>query len=301
MKIFLTFFLLFFNLVNTKAQFYQLFFFHENKPFVYDTVLQKIANEASAFYYSDNFDSSIVSYGYLHSIKPNFKLEYNIAVLYAINNKKDSAIVYLSKYIDSEEKCECAYLNNSAFKLLKVYSEFELIKNKCDSIQKHKGIKNISLYNNITYLYGKDQEILGASAYKDIKEERRELMNSFFAIIDSVGIPHEEDITQTGINYFQILLLHSDLFPNKQITIASKILKSKKFDKYNKKQLAYTIDRGYCNLNQPQLYGTILTTNPFTKNSCLYQYDNFIKLSKRREKMDFQPISDFLENKSILK
>lgn len=301
MKITLTISILLCTLFNTKAQLYQLFYFEENKPLVYDTVLQKVATEASKHYYYGNIDSSILKYKSLYFIRPSFKIEYNLAVLYGLSNNKDSVIVYLSKYISNKEKCECAYLNKFEFKELMLDNILEVIKSKCEIIQKSKGINNISLYNKYAYIYGKDQEILGASAYRDIKEERRELMSSFFDIIDSVGIPNEEEITIVGMNYFRTLLLHADFFPDKQIVLATKMLKSKKTSIHIKKQLAYIIDRGYCNLNQPQLYGTILSINSFTNQKCLYQFDSYSKLTKRRKKMGFQPVSEFLKNNSILK
>ncbi len=282
--------------VFAQSQVYPLFYMMKG-----DTVSQKIANRASRYYFLNQTDSALAAYRQLYARKPSYRLEYNLAVVFMLQNQPDSALNYLKKYIAHKNHCECAYLLNPVFDGIRNSDDFISIKSNCDSIQKQKGIQNIELYNRLAYLFGKEQEILNASGYKNVTEQRRQLTAEFLALVDSVGFPSKSDISSRGLNHFQTLLLHADLFPEKQVELATKILHSKHRKEYHEKQLAYTIDRGLCNMNKPQLYGTILAENPKTKETCLYQYDNYKKLLKRRKKLDFQSVEEYLKNRNITK
>lgn len=282
------------------GQIYQLFYFINDIPFQYDTNLQVKADKAMEYYYQKN-DSAIIIFEQLYKEKPSYRLEYNLAVAYSKILNKSLAFLYLSKYVSNEDKCECAYLDNSSFKILHDEMKYIELKNKCAELLRSKGIKDVVMYSKLACLDGKEQEILGLSRFKDVTSDRIKIFNEFISLVDTLNFPSEEKITQRGINFFQLLLLHSDNFPEMQVNIAKKIISLSDNYGYNKKNLAYTIDRGLSNLNRPQQYGTIISKNPKNDLDCLYQYDCLEDLQKRRSELGFQPYQDFLINKSILK
>ncbi|MBP5982703.1 MAG: hypothetical protein KA734_03195 [Fluviicola sp.] len=292
----LIFFLFLVCLQNiARTQVYQHFITFKHPDMV---EIQFYAEKAIDFYYLEKYDSSIVYNYKVNSVLPEYwQSYYNSAVCFAKKNQKDSCFKYLTKYVTlAKEKVNLGYLKNEN---LNVLSHDSL--SKLQSLAKSNLVlditKNYDLISNLELLDGKEQEILGNGFGRDRKKDSLLLNNfiKFCSIIDTNNFPSTSEIgIATGA--IHRLILHLDYAPNMQFSLGKKLLKQHKKG-YNKKGSAYIIDRSLKNLGKPQLYGTILENN----TNSLYVVDDMKKVIKRRKKLKFQRIEDYLQNKSITK
>lgn len=256
------------------------------------------AEKAIDFYYKENFDSSIVYYHKVNNLLPDYwQSFYNSAVCFAMKSQKDSCFCYLKKYITfSKEKVSLGYLKNENFKLIGDDS-LEILKNLAVSSLILDKSKNISLITQLEYIDAREQEILGNNKISKTNKDSLLLINfiNFCSIVDTNDFPSKNEIgIATGAIYR--LVLHLDYEPNIQLSLGRKMLKQTKKG-YNEKGSAYIVDRSLRNLGKPQLYGTIIENN----SNSLYKVDDMKKVIKRRKKLKFQSIEDYLQNKSITK
>lgn len=295
---------LFFN-SNMHSQIYQHFIFKPGTR-TYDTEKQQLAEKAINFYYSANYDSAIFYYSELINSDTNYyQAYYNLAKCYIKKGDTHNAIINASKYVNfSKQNCKCSFFKDALFNDVKNDTSFVSTINKCrqyfnEYVAENK-IQNPELLLAIQYYDAKEQEILGNRVIS--KNERDSLLyNNFslmFSNIDTVHFPDKKAIGN-GTSLIQIMVLHMDYKPALQYYYGVRMLQMKNKN-YNKKMSAYIVDRALKNMNRPQLYGTILVKNE-NNQSVLYQVDNHEKMIKRRKKLKFQPIEEYLKNKSITK
>lgn len=289
------------------SQIYQPFIFIDNRPMVYDVPLQELAQKALTFYYFRTLDSSVYYYNLLLNKKPSYyQGYYNLARAYALKNDYKGTINALSNYVSNvKEECNCSFLTDvDSFKPYKDSVAFKAIVTKCcGSFLKYvleKKITQPEKLLKITYLDGKEQEILGNdSLYKNRSEQIQQLKRNFAAftqVIDTTNFPSAASIGK-GIELIQLIVLHADYYPGIQFSLGQKLLSCSEEKGYNPKMAAYIIDRALRNMGKPQLYGTILLRN--NAEVTLYNYDDLEKLKERRKKLNFQTVDEYLKNQSI--
>jgi hypothetical protein len=288
-----------------RAQIYQHFIFIEGKPFVYDVPNQQLAEKAIGFYYQGINDSAIFYYKKLIEQKPNYYQAYfNIAKIYARQKDYLNVEKSLIKYVQyAKENCSCSFLNETEeFKTFSDSTSLALIKKDCcanhEKYVSDNKLAKPDLLLALQFIEGKEQEILGNNI-----ANREELLKANFSefnrIVDTTFLPGHSDIGK-GTALVELIVLHTDYYPEIQNSLGKKILISAETKGYNPKMAAYIIDRSLRNMNKPQLYGTILIQNE-KGESISYQYDNYDALVKRRKELGFQSLEDFLKNKSITK
>lgn len=299
--------ILFYFLYNdvVKSQIYQHFIF-KNNQMIYDEVKQPIAERALSEYYYNNIDSSAFYYEKLLLIDSlYYQGYYNLAKVYSLKRDTNKALLNLMKYVSySGLKCKCSYISDELFGFIND-SLYSKIKKTCqfefDKYVKEKHIKQPELLNKLENIEGKEQEILGNRTLQNFPAQRdkflKENFMSFAQIIDTVNFPNEFEIGK-GTSLVQLIVLHADYYPAIQLSLGNKLLKQSKKG-YSKKMSAYIIDRALKNQNKPQLYGTMLIKT--SKGDELYNCDNYLKMKKRRKKLKFQSIDDYIKNKSITK
>jgi hypothetical protein len=263
---------------------------------------QEFGQKAIDFYYLNQYDSAIYYNRFvLNDLRTYYEGYYNQAVCFGMSNNSDSTFYNLKKYIEyGKEKINVGYYKNIAFSCLSASQIDSLIILSKDILTNENKKVNLELIYNLQYISGKEQEILGNN-YIDSKLRNELLLANFKVfcnLVDTNNFPSQKNI-ENGINNISLIILHADYIPSIQNSLGNKLMAD--FRKgYSKKMAAYIIDRSLRNLNQPQLYGTILMTDG-SNNRVLYKVDDYKKMIKRRKKLKFQPIERYLTNFSILK
>lgn len=296
-------FLLFGLILKSKSQIYQHFIFKDSKMQSYDESKQLIAERAVKEYYLNNLDSAIFFYKKLILLDSNYyQGYYNLAKIYQLNKMQPEAINTVEKYVSiSKGKCKCSYLEAEPFGQIND-SIFDNQKKLCcsqfESYSFENKLKKPYLLNALEAIDGKEQEILGNTVIS--KAERiAQLKTNFTQFtdkVDTIRFPKKNEIGK-GTAIVQLIILHLDYYPTIQLSLGKKLLHQKKSG-YEPKMSAYIIDRALRNIGQPQKYGTLIDKN---NKETLYVVDDYQKMVKRRKKLGFQPVEEFLKNKSITK
>lgn len=116
-------------------------------------------------------------------------------------------------------------------------------------------------------------------------------------ILDNYGWPDTSQIGVDGNLAIWAVIQHTPDIETHEKYLP--LLKKATKNGFDKKYLAYSIDRIAVMKGKPQIYGTQLFPDPWTGKLAVYPIKNPLKVDKRREKIGLNPITNYLKKFGI--